>query len=88
MRQESDGSRRVINLLPAFLELSVRDAKKVYVIDEIDRSLHTLLVITSEQIGNEIRRAKQRDNPPCIDWPRTLGGSTVYRLVGKIMDEL
>ncbi|MBF0461740.1 MAG: ATP-binding protein [Magnetococcales bacterium] len=43
IHQESDGSRRVIDLLPAFLELSVPSSKKVYVIDELDRSLHTLL---------------------------------------------
>ena len=41
--QESDGSQRIIDLLPAFLELSVSASKKVYVIDELDRSLHTLL---------------------------------------------
>ena len=44
MRQESDGSKRIIDLLPAFLELSSEQAKKVYVIDEIDRSLHMLLI--------------------------------------------
>jgi uncharacterized protein len=43
IRQESDGSQRVIDLLPAFLELSAQISKKVYVIDEVDRSLHTLL---------------------------------------------
>lgn len=43
MRQESDGSRRVIDLLPAFLNLSDQTSNRVYVIDEIDRSLHTLL---------------------------------------------
>ena len=43
MRHESDGSQRVIDLLPAFLELSAQISKKVYVIDEVDRSLHTLL---------------------------------------------
>lgn len=42
-RQESDGSLRVIDLLPAFLEISAAGSKKVYVIDELDRSLHTLL---------------------------------------------
>jgi len=41
MRQESDGSQRVIDLLPAFLDVSC--SKKVYIIDEVDRSLHTLL---------------------------------------------
>ncbi len=43
MHQESDGTLRVIDLLPAFLDLSAGDSKKTYVIDEIDRSLHTLL---------------------------------------------
>lgn len=42
-RQESDGSRRVVDLLPAFLDLARQDSSRVYVIDEIDRSLHTLL---------------------------------------------
>ncbi len=43
MSQESDGSQRVIDLLPAFLEISAAQAKKVFVIDEVDRSLHSLL---------------------------------------------
>ncbi|WP_350283779.1 AAA family ATPase [Nitrosomonas sp.] len=43
IRQESDESRRVIDLLPAFLELAALGSKKVFVIDEVDRSLHTLL---------------------------------------------
>lgn len=43
MRQESDGSQRVIDLLPAFVELSSVNSKRVYIIDEVDRSLHTLL---------------------------------------------
>jgi AAA15 family ATPase/GTPase len=43
MRHESDGSQRVIDLLPAFLELAQPGANKVFVIDEFDRSLHSLL---------------------------------------------
>jgi uncharacterized protein len=43
MSQESDGSQRVIDLLPAFLMISAAKSKKVFVIDEVDRSLHTLL---------------------------------------------
>lgn len=43
IHQESDGSRRVIDLLPAFLEVSSEASKKVYVIDEVDRSLHSIL---------------------------------------------
>jgi len=43
IHQESDGSRRVIDLLPAFLAISVESSKKVFVIDEVDRSLHSIL---------------------------------------------
>ncbi|MFO7737921.1 MAG: ATP-binding protein [Marinilabilia sp.] len=43
MKHESDGTQRVIDLIPAFLELATTGSGKVYVIDEIDRSLHTLL---------------------------------------------
>jgi AAA15 family ATPase/GTPase len=40
---ESDGTQRSIDLLPAFLEIAKPQTAKVYVIDELDRSLHTLL---------------------------------------------
>ncbi|OPY81709.1 MAG: hypothetical protein A4E70_01075 [Syntrophus sp. PtaU1.Bin005] len=40
---ESDGTQRTIDLLPAFLEMVKPGNDKVYVIDELDRSLHTLL---------------------------------------------
>lgn len=54
MKQESDGSKRVINLLPAFLELSTEGSKKVYIIDELDRSLHTMLTrrLLEEYLAN------------------------------------
>jgi hypothetical protein len=38
-----------------------------------------------QTIDEAIRRAKQRDNPPCPDWPRSIGGTTVYRLVENIL---
>jgi uncharacterized protein len=40
--QESDGTRRAIDLLPAFLDL-IDGSERIYAIDELDRSLHTLL---------------------------------------------
>jgi uncharacterized protein len=43
MRQESDGSKRIIDLLPSFLDLAQTLVPKVYIVDEIDRSLHSLL---------------------------------------------
>lgn len=43
MHHESDGTKRIIDLLPAFLELGEKASQRVYVVDEIDRSLHSLL---------------------------------------------
>jgi AAA15 family ATPase/GTPase len=43
MRQESDGTQRAIDLIPAFLWMLANESTKVIVIDELDRSLHTLL---------------------------------------------
>lgn len=43
LNQESSGTQRVIDLLPAFIEASSTQCDKVYVIDELDRSMHTLL---------------------------------------------
>ncbi len=40
---ESDGTQRVIDLLPAIIELVKSDNGRVYVIDELDRSLHSVL---------------------------------------------
>lgn len=40
---ESDGTRRLFDLLPAFSMLDGKDSQKVVVIDELDRSLHTKL---------------------------------------------
>lgn len=39
-------------------------------------------------IKNSIVRAKARDNPPCTDWPRNIGVTTVYKLVEKLLIEL
>jgi hypothetical protein len=43
LRNESDGTLRIIDLLPLFLSISNPAAQRVYIIDELDRSLHTLL---------------------------------------------
>lgn len=39
--QESDGTKRILDLLPAFVDMERHDMSRVYVIDEIDRCLHT-----------------------------------------------
>jgi hypothetical protein len=43
LRSESDGSLRLIDLLPVFLAMTQGGLPKTLVIDELDRSLHTLL---------------------------------------------
>jgi len=42
--------------------------------------------LTRERIAKAIDRARQRDVPPCSDWPRSPGVTTVYRLVERIID--
>lgn len=41
--------------------------------------------LSDTMITDAIRRARQRDNPPCGDWRRTTG-TTVYKLVESILD--
>ena len=43
MQHESDGTTRIIDMLPMFLVLAAQTTSKTVVIDELDRSLHTLL---------------------------------------------
>lgn len=38
-----------------------------------------------DKVNEAINRARLKDNPPCDTWPQT-AGSTVYRLVEKIMN--
>lgn len=40
--EESDGTKRLLDLIPAFMELLIKD--KVVVVDEIERSIHTVLI--------------------------------------------
>jgi hypothetical protein len=42
--------------------------------------------IGNSQIVAAISRAKKRDSPPCEEWPRNSGVSTVYRLVERILE--
>ena len=41
--------------------------------------------ITPAMIDEAVRRARDRDVPPCEDWPRATG-TTVYRLVERILE--
>lgn len=42
--------------------------------------------ITLTQIEIAVRRARLRDHPPCVDWPRVIGQTTVYRLIERILE--
>ena len=52
--RESSGTQRLIDLLPAFQVLSSSDAQNLFVIDEIDRSLHSDLItqLVEEYLSN------------------------------------
>ena len=41
LAEESDGTIRLLDLLPKFVDLSNQNSSKIFVIDELDRSLHT-----------------------------------------------
>lgn len=43
LSEESDGTRRLFDLAPALHDLSNGNPRRVYVVDEIDRSLHSML---------------------------------------------
>ena len=44
LAQESDGTRRLIDLLPAFVDTLSGSCQKTYIVDEMDRCLHPLLL--------------------------------------------
>ena len=41
---------------------------------------------TEKMIREAVERARKRDTPPCVDWPRNPGSTTVYRLVENILE--
>jgi hypothetical protein len=49
-----------------------------------DKGLSTA-TISLEMVSGAIARAMRRDKPACTDWPRSLGQTTVYRLVKEIL---
>ena len=60
LEHESDGTKRIVDLLPAFVDLEAAKMPRVYVIDELDRCLHTcaarkLLTTFLDACTNETR---------------------------------
>ncbi|MDD4349315.1 MAG: AAA family ATPase, partial [Opitutales bacterium] len=58
--EESEGTERMIDLLPAFFELTDPDTDKIFFIDEIDRSLHTHLTRGMIESFLETRSTRSR----------------------------
>ena len=52
---------------------------------DYDKNLDTRK-ISHSMVMDAVQRARQRDNPPCKEWPRTIG-TTVYKLVERILEE-
>jgi AAA15 family ATPase/GTPase len=61
LMRESDGSKRVISLLPAFIKIMFPNSNKLLLIDEFDRGLHTELTSSLiERYLNECRTKNTR----------------------------
>ena len=41
---------------------------------------------SKEKVENAVQRAQKLDVPPCLDWPRSIGQTTVYKLVKQIIE--
>jgi len=77
-----------------WLLLHFEDGKGVTTVQECDKRLKNYIPnygssydfsdITQDHISVAINRAKKRDQPPCKDWPRNFGVTTVYKLVEGI----
>ena len=57
LRQESEGSLRLLDILPAFIDLEKQNSHAVYVIDEVDRSLHPMLTLKLLEMYNSLLRS-------------------------------
>lgn len=65
-------SKRLQNHLPNYNKNNKND-KRIYARE-----------ITASRIDDAIKRAKNRDRPPCKKWPQTTG-TTIYKLVDKMI---
>ena len=64
--------------------LFVRSGRRLALTPE-GHMLAVKIGVALDQIDDAIRRAKKRDYPPCSDWPRSPGQTTVYRLIENIL---
>ena len=62
----------------------VNEKLKSY-IPTYNKSIDSSIFLKSN-VENAVRRAKEKDVPPCIDWPKSIGKTTVYKLVKQIIE--
>lgn len=70
------------NNVPTSRECSLRLGQHLF---DYDKGINPRKV-TLKKIHDAVRRAKLRDNPPCDDWPRSIGATTVYKLVERVLE--
>ena len=68
----------------------VKSAKDVYsklksYIPDYNKSIDSSN-FSKEKVENAVLRAQKKDVPPCLDWPRSIGQTTVYKLVKQIIE--
>ena len=68
----------------------IDSAKKVYsklksYIPNYNKSIDSSN-FSKEKVENAVQRAQEKDVPPCLDWPRSIGQTTVYKLVKQIVE--
>ncbi len=61
LREESDGTRRFMNLMPILFQLREEDSRRVFVVDELENSMHpklteNLIAAFLDELGSQSRR--------------------------------
>ena len=89
------GNRRYRKLFVIAVEGSVTEPDYFKLFQNIEPIVHVKCLtydkgidirnITPDLIDAAISRAKMKEIPPCLDWPRR-PGTTVYRLVERIIN--
>jgi len=79
MMDESDGTVRLFDLAPSFHDLGLPDSRKVYVIDELDRSMHTHLAQSLLNLFFSTRSRKTRSQLIFTTHDVNLLGQNLFR---------
>lgn len=77
MFEESDGTSRLLDFIPMLIDMRVNDA--VYVIDEVDRSLHPMLTLKLLEMYNSLLRQDSQMQLICTTHESNLLSSAPIR---------